>query len=97
MTLFWPKSENFLQKQNTKQQKKQHKKEMLDKQIERQQQEIERLKTIIKYQDILGKFETTVRQDFSRGTNGAIVWLNQYLIDWYLNFMYLETNGRTDD
>ena len=54
---------------------------MLDKQIERQQQEIERLKTIIRFQDILGKFETTVRQDFSKGTNGAIVCLDDYILD----------------
>ena len=46
---------------------------MLEKQIEGKQQEIERLKTIIKFQDVLTKFETTVRQDFTNGTNGAIV------------------------
>ncbi|XP_054164357.1 caprin-1-like isoform X2 [Oppia nitens] len=58
--------------ENSKQQKKIAKKELLEKQIERQQQELDRLKTILQFQDILAKFETTVRTDFSKGTNGAI-------------------------
>ncbi|CAG2106975.1 unnamed protein product [Medioppia subpectinata] len=58
--------------ENTKQQKKLAKKEMLEKSIERQQQEVERLKNIVKFQDILSRFETKVRRDFAKGTNGAI-------------------------
>jgi hypothetical protein len=42
---------------------------------ERQQQELDRIKTIIRFQDILVRIDSTVRQDFLNGTNGAIVWV----------------------
>jgi hypothetical protein len=58
--------------EHNKQQKKLAKKEQLDKQLERQQQELDRIKTIIRFQDILARFDSTVRQDFLKGTKGAI-------------------------
>lgn len=63
---------------NNKQQKKVLRKEQLDKQLERQQQELDRLKTIIQFQDILARFDSTVRQDFVKGTNGAIVGFTRF-------------------
>ncbi len=50
---------------------------MLDKQKERQQ-EIDRIKTIIRFEDILARIDSNVRQDFLKGTKGAIVRIFNY-------------------
>jgi hypothetical protein len=39
------------------------------------QQVLDRIKTIIRFQDIFVRIDSTVRQDFLNGTNGAIVWV----------------------
>jgi hypothetical protein len=47
----------------------------LSKEIERHEQQLNRIKTIIKFQDILSRIDSTVRQGFLNGTNRAMVWL----------------------
>jgi len=53
-------------------------KEVLDKQKERQQEK-DRIKTIIRFEDILARIDSNVRQDFLKGTKGAIVRIFNFL------------------
>lgn len=55
--------------QNKKEQKRLAKKEQLDRQIH----EIERIKTILIFQDVLANFDGDAKADFLSGSNGAMV------------------------
>jgi hypothetical protein len=80
--------------EHNKQQKKLAKKEQLDKQLERQQQELDRIKTIIRFQDILARFDSSVRQDFLKGTKGAIKLSEEELS--HLDKLYSITSDLSD-